>query len=524
LPDVEYIELYNRATVPFNFLNWTLSDATSTAIFPTLILLPSQYIIVTSSASVSKFSGSYKVVGLTNFPTLNNDEDILTIKTNAGLVIDSINYNTSWYRDEDKKQGGYSLEIIDPENSCGEENNWAASEAISGGTPGYQNSIFANKPDLTGPEVLFAIPTSLNEIIVSFNEKLSSTTLSTALFAITPSVSVTDYSFIDLTLRSIKLTTTNLNYSTTYHLSAGGIYDCAGNLINSDFDEFTFGVPETPLPNDICINEILFNPRPNGVDFVEVYNRSSKFFNLKNWSLSNISNEVITGKKIISMNNFLLAPNSFIAFTPDQIVLKTNYPASEEKHFFETSIPSMPDSEGSIVLLSPDDLIVDQFSYTDDLHSRLLKDREGVSLERISYDQPSSDKQNWKSAASTAGFATPGLINSNARPTELIETGQVNIEPEIFNPNDASRSFAQINYEFENSGLVANIKILDRQGRLVKPIANNESLNFSGFFRWDGDREDGSKAGPGYYIVWFEVFDLSGMISTFRKRVVMAIN
>jgi flagellar hook assembly protein FlgD len=69
---------------------------------------------------------------------------------------------------------------------------------------------------------------------------------------------------------------------------------------------------------------------------------------------------------------------------------------------------------------------------------------------------------------------------------------------------------------------VANVKILDQAGRLIKTIANNETLGFEGFYRWEGDTNDGGKARLGYYIVWFEVFDLSGNVRTFQKRVVIA--
>ena len=77
------------------------------------------------------------------------------------------------------------------------------------------------------------------------------------------------------------------------------------------------------------------------------------------------------------------------------------------------------------------------------------------------------------------------------------------------------------NYHFEQSGYVANATILDQQGHTVKSLANNEVLGVEGFIRWDGDRDDGSRARAGYYMVWFEVFNVDGKISTFRKRVVV---
>jgi flagellar hook assembly protein FlgD len=105
-------------------------------------------------------------------------------------------------------------------------------------------------------------------------------------------------------------------------------------------------------------------------------------------------------------------------------------------------------------------------------------------------------------------------------PTPLDEN-EVHIEPEIFSPSVPGQDFARINYRFDQTALAANVKIVDQQGRVIKVIANNETLGFEGFFRWDGDRDDGSKARMGYYFVWFETFDLTGTVKTYRKRVVI---
>ena len=99
---------------------------------------------------------------------------------------------------------------------------------------------------------------------------------------------------------------------------------------------------------------------------------------------------------------------------------------------------------------------------------------------------------------------------------------RITIDPEIFSPDRPGQDFAQIRYKFEQTGWVANIKIADQQGRVIKTLANNETLGHEGFFRWDGDREDGTWARMGYYFVWFEVFQLDGQVKTFRKRVVIA--
>ena len=74
----------------------------------------------------------------------------------------------------------------------------------------------------------------------------------------------------------------------------------------------------------------------------------------------------------------------------------------------------------------------------------------------------------------------------------------------------------------DRGGYLSNIKVLDTEGRLIKTLAQNESLATEGFFRWDGDRDDGGYARMGYYIVWFQLFDAEGHVEVHRKRVVVA--
>ncbi len=518
LPDAEYLEIYNRSKNPIDLAGWKLSDASSIASFPTQIILPNEYWIVTSSTSFSKFSSFGKTIGLANFPTLNNDTDVLTLKTAA--TIDSINYNLTWYKDEDKQSGGWSLELIDPENTCGESNNWTASIDSKGGTPGKQNSVFANKPDLTGPRLATVVP-SETALILSFDEKLEKP-LGTVSFLIDPSIGVSKYYFNNSSLTEIKVELSQpLVQRQLYSIQVSNLRDCAENFIQADFNKLSFALPELADSLDIVINEILFNPRPGGFDFVEVFNKSPKFINLKGFSIANFENGVIKNPKIFP-SNLILAPNSFLAFTNSPTDLKTRYLQGVEKNFFEFDLPNFNDDEGSVALVNENGKIVDYFVYSDQFHSSLLKDKEGVSLERISIDQNSNDPSNWKSASSTSGFATPGYLNSNSRPESAVDENAIQIEPEVFSPSQPSQDFAKINYRFSQSGFVANVKILDQAGRLIKTIANNETLGFEGFYRWDGDRDDGGKARLGYYIVWFEVFNLSGSTQTFRKRVVVA--
>jgi len=523
LPEAEFVELFNRTANLVNLSGWKLSDPSTTATLPNYILAPGAYVIITPSSSATAYAVYGPAIGISNFPTLNNGGDNVRLHDAGGQLVDEVNYTDAWYKNDDKKQGGWTLELIDPENICAEDENWVASEHPSGGTPGQQNSVRANKPDLTGPKLLSAIPITPSQLKLRFDEKLESTLPVAGSFLITPSITVSTVSFPSSTLKEILLElAVDLEPRTTYSVAVSNVFDCSGNIIQPAFSEVLLGLPEAAEPLDVVINEILFNPKPFGVDFVEIINRSQKYINLKNFTIGNFESGTATNAKVITTDDLLLPPQHVMAFSTDPFTTLSHYPKAQNGMIIKVnSLPPFPDTEGTVSVMAESSVMLDNFYYSRDYHSVFLRDKEGVSLERIHADAQTNDASNWKSAASTAGFATPGLPNSNSVVTPAI-TGEIKIEPELFIPLNGQPDFTEIRYRFDQGGKVANIKILDQQGREIKQIANNETLAAEGFYRWDGDRNDGTKARPGYYVVWVEVFDSSGAVETFRKRVVVA--
>jgi hypothetical protein len=128
---------------------------------------------------------------------------------------------------------------------------------------------------------------------------------------------------------------------------------------------------------------------------------------------------------------------------------------------------------------------------------------------------------NWISASSHEGYATPGRANSQHR-NPAGENENVSVTPTVFSPGTSPAEFVQIHYRFDFSGGVANIKVFNHGGSVIKSIAENAWLGNEGFFRWDGDRSDGQRATAGYYFIWFEWFDADGRVETYRKRVIVA--
>jgi hypothetical protein len=303
----------------------------------------------------------------------------------------------------------------------------------------------------------------------------------------------------------------------------GGIFDCAGNEI-ADKNTARFAIPVDFEEDDVVINEILFNPYPGGSDFIEIYNRSEKTFDIKDLRIATLDIETgeYSGIENITNDGFLIFPGDYIAITEDAVFIKEQYYTSNPEGFIEMDLPTMNDDNGIVLLLNKSLEIIDKLSYDEDMQFSLLATNEGVSLERINYNRPSEDKTNWHSASELVGFATPAYENSQFLDEDDI-VDEVTVVPEVFSPdNDGFEDVANITFLLDEPGYVANVKIFDSKGRLIRYLANNQLMGIEGVITWDGLDDKNQKAPIGIYVVYIEIFDLDGNVKQFKKSVVVA--
>jgi hypothetical protein len=186
------------------------------------------------------------------------------------------------------------------------------------------------------------------------------------------------------------------------------------------------------------------------------------------------------------------------------------------------SLPSFPDDKGCVVLLNVQGNVVDQVNYSEDWHFKLLREKEGIALERVDPGGESQKADNWHSAASTAGYGTPTYKNSQFSQAPGI-AATFEISPKIFSPdNDGFDDIATIQYKIDQPGFVGNITIFDAAGRPVRNLVRNGTMALSGYWNWDGLDDKGSKLPVGPYIVFTEIFNLAGKKQHFKNAVVLA--
>jgi Lamin Tail Domain len=517
LPESEFVELKNRSQQDYNLRDWKISNGTSTATIKTDYLLKADSFLVlcptSSAAAYAQFGPS---LGLSGFPSLNNDAGEILISSDGNEVIHAIQYDKSWYGNDLKADGGWSLEMIDPSKPCMGKDNWSASFSDSGGTPGYRNSVDAKNRDEQSPSLIRAITSDSLHLILLFDEPVDSASASANLnYSISDGIGFPDSVF---TLSpfydrvSIKLQTP-LSAGKVYTVSLQEIDDCSGNEIGLN-NMCKAGLPKKAQIGDVVFNEILFNPPPYGYDYLELFNRSK--------NVVSSSDLYIAGKNIDgSLNN----PSSLVKeerdFFPGEYLLITENPdwvlknyrmADSTQMLPVSSLPSMPDDMGKVVLLNASGTILDELDYDHHWQSPLLTSESGVSLERIRADLPTSLASNWTSAAASVGYGTPGYKNSESS-TDSLFTQFISIDPKIFSPDmDGYHDFCFINYHLPESGYMGSISIYDINGRMVRKLVNNEIWATSGTFRWDGLDDQQNLLPMGHYMIYTELFLLDGTI------------
>jgi len=453
------------------------------------------------------------------------DGQEISIINNSGNVLCFVKYYKSWYKDLFKANGGWSIKMIDTNNPCGCYDNWSASNSNSGGTPGLLNSVSAFNPDFKKPFALRISIINESNINLIFSEPMNYLSIN-KLFL---------YSLDDITMNLIKLKPispdySNIEISLSHNMLAGTFYslnikhdaeDCIGNKIDYN-NNLLFALPQEPEFNDIIINEILFDPLPNGSEFVEFYNRSGKCIDLSDLYICNDtpgeSNPVQLHKE-----SFLLFEGEYIVITENKHDIINRYNCPYPQRIINiNSLPGLPDSEGNIFLIDRKEIIIDEINYSKNLHHPLIHNADGVSIERISTEVSSFNNSNWHSAAASDSYASPGFANTQSY-SNYILNDHIELKPDIFSPdNDGYNDILKINYNFEENGLSGTIKIFDSNGRLVRELLNNGLFGTSGSFFWNGTKSSGEISSTGIYIIYIEVFDLKGNVHKYKKCCVLA--
>jgi hypothetical protein len=247
----------------------------------------------------------------------------------------------------------------------------------------------------------------------------------------------------------------------------------------------------------------MYDPEEGKPEYVELFLPGDKIVDLQDLAIHLVEEGGSPDHPIV------LTPHSRL-FLPGQLLVLTNcVPQLEEAYGLEvsgqwvevTGLPGLKNSSGTIYLTDRAGQVVDMAVYKDEMHMELLDDPKGISLERISAKRPGSDPENWHSAASISGYATPGRENSQSfgvSDSDLL----LDVDPEVFSPdNDGYNDLLKIIVSTSGNDWVIGLVITDLQGNRIRVLANNHLAGPTVTYTWDGEGENGSMQPMGFYVI-----------------------
>lgn len=288
-------------------------------------------------------------------------------------------------------------------------------------------------------------------------------------------------------------------------------------------DENAVENPAAEAPAILSINELLFNPLGDGVDYVEVVNVSSDTLDMSRFRLANRNSKGEVAN-IKSLAYRLLPPNAYLLLCSDTAWVKAHYVLPDSANvLIVKTMPSFANAGGYVVLLDERSAIVDEFPYEESYHHPLVGDVEGLALEKLHPSLPSAAPDSWTTAALDVGGGTPAYVNSQYRPSMLVSTHAQGfyLENAVFYPQALS-SDAQclLHYRFDET-YVANVTVYDLYAFPCARLANNLLLGKSGCLVWTGCDDDGNALFPATYLIHVEAYSWSG--NTYAETFVVRI-
>ena len=277
--------------------------------------------------------------------------------------------------------------------------------------------------------------------------------------------------------------------------------------------------PTAAQQGTLLLSEILFQPASGEAEYVELYNNSSSSIDLADYHIVRWIGDSLG--RHYPLPQHTMAPRTYVALTKDEASVKACYHLAVGASLLECQLPPYPNSGGSVILSTSDSVVVDRLDYNPSMHSPLLRNKAGVSLERRSFDRPTNEASNWFSASSTAGYGTPGYANSQS--TEwLVEESSFSFSSTIVSPDgDGYQDELEITYRLDNGDLAARAEVYDARGRMVRRLLNNGLLGTHGTLVWDGRGDQGTRLPDGQYIIQITIYNTLGTQQTLRRAVAL---
>ncbi len=503
----EWIELHNTSDNNINLSGWQLNQRA----LPNVEIAANNYLIVVPEAYATAYQAYGSVAAMPSWNSLTNSGESINLTDENNRIIDSLSYTLAWYQNEDKADGGWSLEQIDPEYNCSVAANWRASVADIGASPGSQNSVYDTLSDTITARLQEAVWLNDSSIRLRFNKAVMP---ESAQFSLEPKLESSGYATRAETviLYFSKALSSGVNYQLTYKVEF-----CSGEILESISSVIE---PMEAQNGSIVLNEIMYDPGPDGVEWIELFNTTDSYLDVSRWNLALLENGLRANFRLAN-ELLLIPPNEYLVITTKPELILQQFSGARPQQIHENSqMFSLRNSGDTVALVNPAGKITDRVGYSDDLHHSLVRISQAVSLERIN-PYAYSEQSNWVSSAGhssiTSAYGTPTYSNSQFS-TQPNVGSSLSISPEVLHPiPDGVNDFIIIRYTLDEPSSIGKVFILNAQGRVINTLREQSMLGAEGSLQWDGLSNSGQVVPTGYYIVVMEAIGSSGKSNISRK-------
>ena len=273
--------------------------------------------------------------------------------------------------------------------------------------------------------------------------------------------------------------------------------------------------------NGLMLSELLYQPQSGEAEYVELYNPTAATIDLSEYMIIRWIGDSLGTR--YPLPSFTVGAHSYVVLTKDAASVAENYPGTQLSRLVECRLPTYPNDGGTVVLADSSGRVVERFDYSPAMHSRLLRNKAGVSLERRTFERPCNEPSNWFSAASTSNYGTPTLPNSQSEEW-LAEEASFEFSSELISPDgDDYQDELTIDYKLETSDIYATITLYEAAGHPVRRLLNNALLGSHGALLWDGRDENGNRVRSGRYVLIIKLYNREGTRQTIRRHVSVVI-
>ncbi|MCF8226505.1 MAG: lamin tail domain-containing protein [Bacteroidales bacterium] len=512
LPSCEYLELFNRHVKPVQVNGWTLKINERELELGESLIPGSGYLLITSKNEACNITDVLCLSSLPSQSALPNKGAKIRLYDQYNRLVHLAEYASTDRYGHSKSEGGWSLECIDPDRLCAGSDGWKFSYAWRGGTPGSFNSIDERSADNEPPQVLYNGIADSNYIEMTFNEPVFIDEHTSTVFMMgqdTLTFVSSHHPFVQNTVQ-LKVEK-ELDPGRSYEVFIRNLNDCEKNVnaaINTVLE-----APSKPAGSIPVINEIMYDPAENGQEYFEIHNPGEQWFDIRDLTYVIADpGQFNTRVTYLSEHSHLLKPGGYVVFCRNRNSLIEEWLLDPGTDIVESDHWStLPDYGSCIRLYDRSGKFIDGVCFHDSLHQELIESSSGIALERIRSGPCTQPGNCWTSAAASAGFGTPGKVNSQHISPGFESEEILHLDPPVISPdNDGFEDIMMIRVGIGEGDKLYDLFITDMDGYVIKYLVGRGNPGSDDWFIWKGEDGESNMVLPGIYIIHARIMSTAG--------------